>query len=51
MEIKVQVFGCIYSVCIGYKTAWFESLYFISITREWYGQDKLVSYAVMKFHS
>ena len=42
MELKLQIFGCIYSVCFGYKTAWFGSLSFFTITREWHGDDQQV---------
>ncbi len=49
MEIKMQICGRIYSICIGYKTAWFRSLYFITVTREWYGNDMRVDSAEMIF--
>lgn len=51
MEIKVQIFGRVYSICIGYKAAWFESASFITIAREWFGPDKQVSYAEMVFRT
>ena len=51
MEIKFQVFGKIYSVCFGYKTEWFGQLSFITITREFYGADHSVEYAVMIWRS
>lgn len=50
MEIKIQIFGRVYSVCIGYKTAWFEQKYFISVVREWF-HDMKVSHAEIVFHS
>lgn len=49
MEIKLQIFGSIYSICFGYKTAWFESDYLITVTREWYDESKQVCHAEMLY--
>ena len=36
MELKLLIFGKVYSICIGYKTPWFGQIYFITVIREWY---------------
>lgn len=47
MEIKIQLFGKVYSICIGHKTKWFESSYFITIIEEFYNDNHEVEYAKM----
>jgi hypothetical protein len=51
MEIRIQMKGYIYSICIGRKTNWFTQLYFISVLKE-YRDDKMnLEYVEMVFHS
>jgi hypothetical protein len=45
MEIKFMFRGSCYSVCIGRKTKWFESIYLITIIQEWYNKGYGVEYA------
>lgn len=49
MEIKIQAFNRIYSICIGKKTEWFAQSNWISICRLWYDDKHEVSYAVVCF--
>lgn len=42
MELKIQFRGNVYSICIGYKTEWFESMSFVTITQEWYEHKQVV---------
>lgn len=49
MEIKLQIFGRVFSIYIGRKTLWFDQVDFITITEEWY-YKKEVTYASMIFH-
>lgn len=51
MECKIYIFGRVYSLCFGYKTPWFEQIYFFSVIREWHDEDKMVSWAELVFHS
>ena len=46
MEIKIQIFGRVFSLCFGHKTEWFEQMPFFIIAEEWY-EDKEVVYAQM----
>ena len=50
MEITFKFNKSVYAINIGYKTAWFEQSYFITIERLWFDRMK-VSYAEMLFHS
>lgn len=50
MELKIQFRGNVYSICIGYKTEWFESISFITIAQEWY-EHKEVVFASLLYHS
>ncbi len=45
MEIKFQIFGRVFSLCIGHKTQWFEQLPLIMLVEEWYDENKNVTYA------
>ena len=45
MEIKFQIHGRVFSVCIGHKTDWFEQMPFFTITEEFHGEKKEVVYA------
>lgn len=51
MEIKVQVFGAVYKLCVGYKTQWFCQLSYFSIIREWYDKNKQVEFASLIWRS
>jgi len=52
MELKLQIRGKIFSLCIGYKTAWFTQKWFITIIQEWYyGNNLDPEYAEIMFHS
>jgi len=44
MEIKVEIFGHVYSLLIGRETDWYESIYFINLIEEFY-ENKEVVYA------
>lgn len=44
MEIKLQLFGRVYSLCIGRKTHWFHQIHFITLTEEWF-YEKEIAYA------
>ena len=48
MEIKLQFFGRVFSICIGHKTEWFEQLAFISIIEEFYDENMNVVFASSK---
>jgi len=50
MELKIEIRGNVYSICIGYKTQWFAQINFITIVQEWY-DHKEVTYADMLWHS
>lgn len=41
MEIKIQIFGRVFSICIGRKTDWFEQVDFLTITEEFYHQKEV----------
>lgn len=45
MEIKIQIKGVVYSLCFGHKTKWFGQLHFITLTKEYYGDDMCVGFA------
>jgi hypothetical protein len=44
MEIKIQMNGHVYSLCIGHKTNWFGQISSIILSEEWYRFNK-VDYA------
>ena len=45
MEIKIQIKGRVFSICIGHKTIWFEQVPFITIAEEFYNERREVFYA------
>lgn len=49
MEVKVQLFGRVYSICIGRQTKWFGQLYLLTICEEKYGNDMNICWAKMIF--
>lgn len=51
MEIKIQFFGRVYSLCIGYKTKWFGQLSFITITEEVLDENGEVVWAYSLYRS
>lgn len=48
MEIRIQIKGRVFSICIGRETKWFSQVYLISIVENFYENQKL-EYAKMKF--
>jgi len=42
MIIKIQIFGRIFSICMGYKTDWFEQMDFFTICEEWYEKREVI---------
>ena len=46
MQIKIQIRGRVFAICIGHKTLWFEQMPFISVAEEWY-ENREVVYAKM----
>jgi len=46
MEIKIQFFGKVFSLCIGHKTKWFEQSYFLMLEELYYDMQQ-VTYAKM----
>jgi len=46
MEIKIQIYGRVFSLCFGYKTKWFEQIYFLTL-EELYHDKRQVVYAKM----
>jgi hypothetical protein len=50
MEIKFEIRGRCFSICLGHKTRWFEQLYFFTLIEEFY-QKKEICYAnlLLKF--
>lgn len=48
MEIKIQIKGRIFSICIGHKTEWFEQVCIFAIVEEWY-VNREVYYADLLF--
>ena len=51
MEIKFTFKDNTYSICFGYKTNWFEQLSFLTITKEYYDENKEVTFAELLFRS
>lgn len=49
MELRIQIFGRIYSLCIGYKTEWFGQSNWLTVCRVWYDGNQKVSFAKMCF--
>ena len=49
MEIKIQIFGRVYSICIGRKTKWFSQVDLITICKEEY-ENMNITWADLKFH-
>jgi len=45
MEIKIQMFGRVFSLIFGYKTLWFEQITFFSIIEEWFNENLEVCWA------
>jgi hypothetical protein len=50
MEIKIQLKSCVLSICIGYKTKWFDQISFLTIIKEYY-RGMEVYWAVLIFRS
>ena len=46
MEIRIQFFGRVFSLCIGHQTDWFEQIPFFMLAEEW-RENKQVVYAKM----
>jgi hypothetical protein len=44
MEIKIQIRGRVFSICLGHKTEWFEQVWIFCIVEEWY-HNREVTYA------
>lgn len=51
MEIKIQIAGRVYSISLGYKTAWFENMSFLTIIEECHDEKRAVINARMIFRS
>lgn len=50
MQIAIQCHGCMYVLCIGHKTLWFEQLNFITLTKEYINSEtRETEYAVSLF--
>ena len=45
MEIKIQLFGRVFSLCIGYYTKWFSQVDYITLTEEFPDEDYSINYA------
>jgi len=45
MEIKIQVFGRVFSICIGHNTEWFKQMPLILIAEEFYNEKLEIAYA------
>lgn len=45
MEIRIQRKGYVLSISFGRKTQWFEQLSFFTVIKEYYGDDRKVSFA------
>lgn len=42
MEIKLQIRGRVFTVCIGHETLWFEQMKWFSVCEEWYENKEVV---------
>ena len=42
MEIKIQIYGRIFSLCIGHETKWFEQVDLLTLIEEYYEKMKVV---------
>lgn len=51
MEIKIQFFGRVYALCVGYKTKWFGQMSFITLTEEVMDEKGEVGFAYSIFRS
>lgn len=45
MEIKIQILGRVFSLCIGYKLKWFAQMPLVSLTEEFYDDGYGVTFA------
>lgn len=45
MELKWEINGRVFSICIGHKTVWFEQIPYLMLVEEWYGEDRCVEHA------
>ncbi len=41
MEIKIQLNGRVFSICFGKNTKWFQSVYWFSLTEEWFDNNEV----------
>jgi len=49
MEIKIQISGRVFSICIGRETKWFSQMDLITVTEEFYDEKRNVNWANMIF--
>jgi hypothetical protein len=50
VELKIQIFGRIFSLCIGHKTQWFAQTYLLTIEEQFYSDQNYpfeITYAKM----
>ena len=50
MEIKIKIFGAVYSICFGHETPWFSQVSFIVIAKEHWRKGE-VEYAEVLWRS
>lgn len=51
MELRVQIWGRVFVVSLGYKTLWMGNMSFLNIIEEEYDYEKNVVYASLLFRS
>jgi len=49
MEIKIQIRGRVFSICLGHKTEWFENKYWFTLCEEWYDKREVVYAKMLKW--